>query len=146
MDRSHPLWKLNEDEVISFIEKFIINRFGIPDALIFDNASYFSSLKLTEFAIDKSIHIRYASNYYPQGNGVAGSTNKNLICIIRKFVAYNQRNWHNTLTNAFWAYRVTPKVAIGNSPYFLIYGEKAIYLQMLPFPLYNSPKLQEEPL
>ena len=49
-----PLRKVNEDKVISFIEKFIINRFGIPDALIFDNASYFSSLKLTEFAINKS--------------------------------------------------------------------------------------------
>jgi len=60
-----PLRKLNEDEVISFVEKFIINRFGILDALIFNNASYFSSLKLTEFAIDKSIYIRYSSNYYP---------------------------------------------------------------------------------
>lgn len=48
-----PLRKLNEDEVISFIKKFIINRYGIPDALIFDNASYFSSLKLTQFSIDK---------------------------------------------------------------------------------------------
>ncbi len=66
-----PLQNVNEDEVISFIEKFIINRCGIPDALIFDNASYFSSLKLREFAIYKSTHIRYASNYYPQGNGVA---------------------------------------------------------------------------
>jgi len=96
-----PLQKVNEDEVISFIEKFIINRFCILDALIFDNASYFSSLKLTEFAIDKSIHIRYASNYYPQGNGVAESSNKNLICIIRKSVADNQRNWRNALTNTF---------------------------------------------
>ena len=34
-----PLHKVKEDEIISFIEKFIINRFGIPDTLIFDNAS-----------------------------------------------------------------------------------------------------------
>ena len=84
-----PLRKVNEDEVIYFIEKFIINRFGIPNALIFDNASYFSSLKLTEFVVDKSIRIRYASSYYPQGNGVAESSNKNLICIIHKSVADN---------------------------------------------------------
>jgi len=120
------LWKVNEDEVISFIEKFIINRFGIPDALIFDNASYFSSLKLTKFSIDKSIHIRYASNYYPQGNGVAESSNKNLIHIIHKFVTDNSRNWHNALTNSLWADRVTQKVALGNSPYFLVYGQEAI--------------------
>eukprot|EP00253_Pinus_taeda_P006479 PITA_06479 len=89
-----PLWKVNEDEVISFIDKFIINKFGIPDALIFDNASYFSSLKLTEFAINKSIRIR---------------------------------NWHNALTNALWANRVTPIVALGNSSSFLIYGQEAIF-------------------
>jgi len=70
-----PLRKVNEDEVISFIKKFIINRYGIPDTLIFDKASYFSSLKLTEFAIDKSIHIKYVANYYPQGNRVVESLN-----------------------------------------------------------------------
>jgi len=113
---------VNEDEVISFIEKFIINIYGILDALIFDNSSYLSSLKLTEFAIDKSIHIRYATNYYPQENRVVESSNKNLIHIIRKSIADNQRKWHNALTNALWANRVTPKVALGNSPYFLVYG------------------------
>jgi len=132
-----PLWKVNEDEVISFIEKFIINRYGILDALIFDNSSYFSSLKLNEFSIDKSIHIRYVANYYPQGNGVAESSNKSLICIIHKSVANNQRNWNNTLTNALWADKVTPKVALGNSPFFLVYGQEAI----LP-PNVTLPSLQ----
>eukprot|EP00253_Pinus_taeda_P003519 PITA_03519 len=122
-----PLRKVIEDEVISFIEKFIINRYGIPNAIIFYNASYFSSLKLTEFAIDKSIHIRYATNYYPQGNGFVESSNKNLICIICKSVTDNQRNCHNTLTNALWADRVTPKVTLANSPYFLVYGKESIF-------------------
>eukprot|EP00253_Pinus_taeda_P011099 PITA_11099 len=132
-----PLQKVNEDKVIPFVETFIINRFGIPDALIFGDASYFSSLKLTTFPIDKSIHIRYASKYYPQGNGVAKSSNKNLIRIICESVANNQRNWYNALTNALWADRVTPKVALGNSPYFLIYGQEAI----LP-PNITLPSLQ----
>eukprot|EP00253_Pinus_taeda_P015945 PITA_15945 len=100
----------------------IATGFGILDALIFDNASYFSSLQMTEFAIDKSICIRYATNYYPQGNGVAESSNKNLVRIIRKSVIDNQRNWHNALTNALSADRVNPKVALGNSPYLLVYG------------------------
>ena len=121
-----PLQKVNEDEVISFIEKFIINWYGIPDTLIFHNASYFSSLRLTEYAIDKSIHIKYAANYYPQGNGVAESSNENLICIIRKSVTDNQRNWHKALTNALWADKVTPKMALGNSPYCLVYGQEGI--------------------
>lgn len=124
----------SEDEVISFIEKFIINRFGIPDTLIFDNASYFSSLKLTEFFIDKSIRIRYASGYYPQINGVIESSNKNLIHIIRKSIADIQSNWHNALTNSLWTDRVTPKVALRKFPYFLVYGQEAILPPSITLP------------
>eukprot|EP00253_Pinus_taeda_P009638 PITA_09638 len=113
------------------------HRDDILDALIFDNASYFSSLKLTEFTINKSIHIRYPSTYYPQGNEVLEASNKNLIRIIRKSITDNQRNWHNALTNSLWADRVTPKVALENSPYSLIYGHEAI----LP-PNITLPSLQ----
>jgi hypothetical protein len=57
--------------------------------------------------------------------------------ILKKTVAEKQRNWHNTHHNALWADRVTPKEAIGNSPYFLVYGQEAI----LPNGLY-LPSLQ----
>jgi hypothetical protein len=46
-------------------------------------------------------------------------------------------NWNNIIHNALWADRVTPKEAIGNSPYFLVYGQEAI----LPNELY-LPSLQ----
>jgi hypothetical protein len=70
--------------------------------------------------------IKYSANYYPQGNSVAESNNKNLVRILKKMVIDNQRNWHNLLYNSLWADRVTPKEAIGNSPYFLVYGKEAI--------------------
>ena len=91
--------------------------------LVFDNASYFSSTLFKTFSLDKRIIIRYSANYYPQGNDVAESTNKNLVRILKKTVADNQRNWHNLLHNSLWEDRVTPKEAIGNSPYFLVYGQ-----------------------
>jgi hypothetical protein len=37
-----PLKVANSDAIIEFIDQFIITRFGVPNALIFDNASYFS--------------------------------------------------------------------------------------------------------
>jgi hypothetical protein len=112
-------------------------RFGVPSILVFDNATYFSSTLLIEFSLDKGIIINYSANYYPEGNGVAESTNKNLVRILKKTVTYNQRNWHNLLHNALWADRVTPKKAIGNSPYFLVYWKESI----LPNGLY-MPSLQ----
>lgn len=57
--------------------------------------------------------------------------------ILKNTVIENQRNWNNALYNALWADTVTPKEALGNSPYFLIYRQEAI----LPTGLY-LPYLQ----
>ena len=68
---------------------------------------------------------------------MAESTNKNLVRILKKEVADNQRNWHNLLHNALWEDRVTPKEDIGNSPYFLVCEQESI----LPNGIY-IPSLQ----
>ena len=68
---------------------------------------------------------------------MAESTNKNLVRILKKMVTDNQRNWHNLLHKVLWDDRVTPKEAIRNSSYFLVYGQEAL----LPNGLY-LPSLQ----
>ena len=70
--------------------------------------------------------MKYSASYYPQGDGLAESTNKNLIKIIKRTVVENHKNWHNALLNVLWDDRVTPKAVIGNSPFFLVYGREAI--------------------
>jgi hypothetical protein len=78
-----PLVKVNEEVVINFLEQNIITRFRVRNSLVFDNATYFSSLKLYEFALEKVIILKYSANYYPQGNVLAESTNKNIIHILK---------------------------------------------------------------
>eukprot|EP00253_Pinus_taeda_P022031 PITA_22031 len=78
-----PMKTTNSEAIIEFIDQFIITRFGVPNALIFDNASYFSGNSMFEFAIKRGFKLKYSVNYYPQGNGLAESTNKNLIKIIK---------------------------------------------------------------
>jgi hypothetical protein len=129
-----PLTRVNEKAMIQFIEQQLITRFGVPSVLVFDNAAYFYSTLLTEFFLDKRIIIRYSTNYSPRGNEVEESTNKNIVRILKKKVAYNQRNWHNSLHNDLWADRVTPEEAIGNSPYFLVCEQEAILLNGLYLP------------
>ena len=76
-----PLMHVNEKVVIQFLEQQLITRFGMPYVLVLDIVSYFSSMRLTKFTLDKGIIIRYSANYYLQGNGVTKSTNKNLVRI-----------------------------------------------------------------
>ena len=48
-----PLKVANSDAIIDFIDQFIITRFGVPNALVFDNASYFSGNSIMGFAIKR---------------------------------------------------------------------------------------------
>ena len=123
---SVPLRKVSEDVVINFVQEHIMTRFGVPISLVFYNASYFSSIKMTKFASERGIKLHYSSNSYPQGNGLAESTNKNLIRILKKTVIENKRSWHTALPNALWTDRVTPKNSLGVSLYTLVYGKEAI--------------------
>ena len=79
-----PLRKVNEDAVMDFLQNHIMTRFGVPISLVFDNATYFSSIRLTTFDNERGIKLHYFANYYPQGNGLAESTNKNMIRILKK--------------------------------------------------------------
>ena len=95
-----PLRKVNKDAVIDFLQDNTMTEFGVPISLVFDNASYFSSIKFTEFVYEKGMKLHYFANYYPQGNGLAKSTNKNLIRILKKTVIENQTSWLVGLPNA----------------------------------------------
>jgi hypothetical protein len=66
-----PLKTINDNQLTSFLESHIITRFGIPKSLVFDNAKYFSSMKLIEFSLERNIKVKNSTNYYPQGNGLA---------------------------------------------------------------------------
>ena len=92
-----PLKVINDIEVIQFLQWNIVTRFEVPNCLVFDNEKYFSSLKIVELSLKYNINLKYSVNYYPQGNRVAESTNKNLLWIIKKIVVENQSDWHTTL-------------------------------------------------
>ena len=62
---SVPLRECNTNQVISFLESQIVTRFGAPEYLVFDNASYFTSIDLTHYALEKGIKLKFPANYYP---------------------------------------------------------------------------------
>eukprot|EP00253_Pinus_taeda_P016778 PITA_16778 len=129
-----PLKKTNYEAIIEFIDQFIITRFGVPTALVFYNASYFSGNAMFDFAIKRGFKLKYSANYYPQGNGLAESTNKNLIKIIKRTIEQNHRNWHKSLVFVLWADRITQKASIGTFSFNLVYGKEAILPTNLVLP------------
>jgi hypothetical protein len=110
--------------LIRFLKDKILLRFGVPNKFITDNSSIFIGSKFMEFCGQYGIIIDHSSNYYPQGNGPAESTNKTLVQILKKIVDGNQRNWHLKLTKALWSSRTTPKDSTRMNLYPLVYGKE----------------------
>lgn len=121
-----PISKANHHVVMKFLTENIFTRFGCPHKLVTDNAAAFREKTLVDICDSMGIKLVHSTSYYPEGNGLAESSNKSLIRIIKKLLEDNKRNWDSKLKFALWADKVTTKKPIGNSPFKLVYGTEAI--------------------
>jgi transposase InsO family protein len=122
------LKNMTHKEVIHFILEHIVHRFGIPQTLTTYQGSSFMSHQVREFA--KSLEIKLLSSllYYPQANGQAESSNKTLIKLIKKKIEENPKRWHEVLSEALWAHRISKHSATKVTPFDLVYGQQVILL------------------
>jgi transposase InsO family protein len=93
----------------------------VPANITTDNAKSFSSATLSSFYFKYGIVLSHSSNYYPQGNGLAESNNKNLMAIIKKIVGDNKKARDSKIKYVLWADRITKKIVVGKSPFELEY-------------------------
>jgi hypothetical protein len=122
-----PTRQATDAVIIEFLLSNIMSRFGCPRKIVTDNAKAFTSSKLVKFCSDYNIILSHSTAYYPQGNGLAESSNKSLIRIIKKLLEENKKAWNAKLKFALWADRVSTKKSIGTSPFQLVYGTDAIF-------------------
>jgi len=141
-----PCRQANDSIIMQFLESNILSRFGYPEKIITDNAATFKSKRMITFCHKYHITLGHSMAYYPQGNGLAKSSNKSLINIIKKVLEENKKNWHKKLVNALWANRLTTKRSIGTSPYELVYGMEAVFPSSLGIPVIKLlQEIQAEP-
>ena len=132
-----PTKSATDKVVMDFLEDRIITRFGVPTRITTDNAKAFSSTKFSSFCFKYGITLSHSSNYYPQGNGQAESSNKNLMTIIKKIVGDNKKSWDSKIKFALWADRITKKGSTGKSPFELVYGLDVTLPVHLKLPVYQ---------
>ena len=63
---------------------------------------------------------------HPQENDQEKSTNKTLCTVLTKIVGQSRTDWEHKLSSALWAYRIAYKMAVGATPFELVYGLNAI--------------------
>ncbi|XP_059068503.1 uncharacterized protein LOC131859008 [Cryptomeria japonica] len=140
-----PLNNATDTKILGLLED-LVTRFGSPKTIILDNASEFMGSRVTHFSLDHDIFLKTSSNCYLLGNGLAESTNKNLIKLIKRKGAEHKRKWHKHLQNTLWVDHITSKQILKISPYELVYGKEAqflIYIKILALQLLKSLELEE---
>ncbi|KAK1605782.1 hypothetical protein QYE76_029455 [Lolium multiflorum] len=121
-----PMKKVKSEDVIKFVKEHVIHRFGIPQTITTDGGSVFTSKEFRKFCDDMGIKLIRSSPYYAQANGQAEASNQSLIKLIKRKIDENPRDWHEKLSEALWAYRMSCHGAIKTSPYQLVYGQEAV--------------------
>jgi transposase InsO family protein len=115
---------MTHKEVIEFITEHIIHRFGIPQTLTTDQETSFMSKEVRNFAELDKIKMLKSSPYYAQANGQAKSSNKTLIKLIKKKIEDNPRRWHEVLSEALWAHRISRHGVTKVTPFELVMVKK----------------------
>jgi transposase InsO family protein len=92
-------------------------RFGCPNIIVTDNVAFFKDEPLINFCEQFGITLIHSTPYYPQGNGLAESSNKSLVNIIKILLEENKKAWDSKLKFSLWDDKVTTKRALGVSPF-----------------------------
>jgi hypothetical protein len=137
-----PIASLTSAKAVEFIQD-IIFRFGIPNSIITDLGSNFTSSEFFDFCEQRSIQIKYASVAHPRANGQVGRANGMILEALRKKVFDKNEKltgkWIRELPYVVCSLRTQPSRALhGNTLFFMVYGSKAVLPADLMF---GAPRL-----
>ena len=120
--------RTNDAKVVAqFLHNNIFSRFGTPRALITDNGTHFCNKVIYKVLQKYGVCYRTSLAYYPQSNGQAEVSNREIKYILEKTVSSSRKDWSKKMDDALWAYRTTFKTPLGMSPFRIVYG-KACHL------------------
>ena len=90
--------QVTSKEVISFIKRNILCKFGIPSKILCDNGSQFISDKTEAFCRNYNISLIKSTPRYPQANVQAESSNKIIINNLKKRLTTHKGRWQRIAT------------------------------------------------
>ena len=123
--------------------KGLVCRFGVPNRIITDNGSQFTSGLFKAYCASIGTKICYASVAHPRSNGQAERANAEVLKGLKtksfdKKLKAHGKNWLDSLQSVLWSIRTTATKPTGKTPFFLVYGAEAV----LPTELrHGSPRV-----
>lgn len=105
--------------IIHSIWKYIISQFDILCKIISDNGRQFDNDRFWEFCWTHGIKNAYAALVHPQSNGWGEATNKVIKHHLKIRLVALKGEWVNELPHVLWVYRITPRMATGETLFCL---------------------------
>ena len=100
----------------------IVCRYGMPDGIVSDRGSVFTSDFWSAICYHSKIKKRLSTAFHPQTDGQTERQNQVLEHYLRVFADEKQTNWAGLLSMAEYAYMNSWHTAIGTTPFHLMYG------------------------
>ena len=123
-----PLAKIMQQNVKNFIWKNIVCKFGIPRLLVSNNGRQFDNTPFRDFYEQFGIKNHYSSPSHPQANRQTEAANRSFLKIIKTWLKGWKGVWPDELPRVLWAYKMTMRTPIRESPFKLAYGSERWYL------------------
>ncbi|KAJ8546682.1 hypothetical protein ON010_g11553 [Phytophthora cinnamomi] len=121
---------------VTFVETMVneaISRHGLPERLLSDQESIFSSELARAFYDTLGIRKLFGAAYHPHTQGLVERFNDTLLGMLRLFVNETQIDWDLYLPRVSFAYRTSCHESLKDSPFFSLYGQDPVLSLDLAF-------------
>src|SRR6266540_1547433 len=136
-----PIATITATKAKEFFQDIVV-RFGVPNSIITNNGTQFTSAEFKDWCEELGIKIYYASVAHPQSNGQVERANGMVLKSIKSRVFDRLKpyagKWARELPSVLWALRTSPSQATRESSCFLTYDSEAVLPTELEF---GSPRV-----
>jgi hypothetical protein len=117
-----PLPNMDTETVAWAFIKHVVAYHWLPDAIVSDRGSQFTSGLWKRLCEILGINRRLSTAFHPQTDGSTERMNSTIEVYLRAYVDWDQKNWAKLLSMAMIAIRSRDATSTGVSPFFLQHG------------------------
>jgi transposase InsO family protein len=112
------------EETVRFIQEEIVYHYGVPEELVSDQGTNFTSQYMQQFASRLGIFLKRTTPYHPQTNGATERANQLFKQILSKLVHnHGVRFWDELVARTVWNMRARTHSTTGFSPFEILYSQ-----------------------
>ncbi|XP_037505621.1 uncharacterized protein LOC119381945 [Rhipicephalus sanguineus] len=122
----------------------IFSRVGVPEEMLSDRGSNFTSELMSEVGRLLSLRLQTTTPYHPMANGLVEKFNGTLKKMLRRMCTEQPKDWDRFIEPLLFAYREVPQASTGFSPFELLYGRNVRGPLHILRELWTGSRLEEE--